>query len=158
MKYFSLITLFICSFCLISCDGGLSREKAKKMIIEKDKLPEDIIESFGLTYRDFYKTPWFNAPEMLKIYEALKDEGLVKFDFKGFHSKFECWLTEKGSQYLVSDIFYSELGNAIIKVKVAKLEFGEITGIAEMNGLNFVDVEYTVIYSDITPFGRIAYH
>jgi len=52
-------------------------------------------------------------------------------------------LTEKGRQYLAAG-----------GVKVAKIEFGEITGIVERKEFNIAEVNFTERRQDITPFGR----
>lgn len=152
MKKSTVIILIICSSCLISCNQNLSREKAKNLIVEKYKLPKDVIETFYVIDGTLGKR--FSYDE----YEALQKEGLLNFTYERGSSTFYSELTEKGKQYAVSGVFDTD--NMYIKgvnVKVASLDFGEITGIVERKEYNMAEVSFTLVPSNVTPFGSIAF-
>lgn len=90
----------------------------------------------------------------------MKKLGFLDYSFEGespskYHAKAR--LTEKGSQFVVSKVvdqgYFSE-----VEVKVAKIEFGEITGIQEVKIGDLVSyfVEYTVKRTNINLFGKIV--
>ena len=92
-------------------------------------------------------------------YLNLQELGLLSYSSE-FGAK-EAFLTEKGNQYAVSDKYIDDEGTGFryryIKVKAAKMEFGEILGILAKKELNLAQVDYTLIRKDITPFGRIVF-
>lgn len=144
--------MLLCSVFLNSCSNELSRGKAKDLIVEKYKLPEDIVQTFYIVDGTLAKRFDYS------MYEALKNEGLLDFSYDRGSATIYGQLTEKGKQYAVSGVFNTD--NMYIQgvnVKVAKLSFGEITGIVERKEFNIAEVSYTLVRSNITPFGRIAF-
>ena len=142
-----LILLALIIPVLWGCSSDkLSRGKAEKLIKEMHKFPYD--ETMAFPIIDGGKS----------AYDELQNEGLLTL------SEWNSWgphvrgiLTEKGKQYVVKDEYGDGIFNQYIDVKVAKLEFGEITGIVEYKESNAAVVNYTYIRKDLTPFGRIGF-
>ena len=149
------ISLFVFVFFLLGCNDQLSRDEAKEKIINELKLPFDEIKSFKIEDNTYF------ANQTAVQYELLKNLGFLDYSFEGeFPSKYhaKARLTEKGSQFVVSEVvdqgYFSE-----VEVKVAKIEFGEITGIQEVKLGDLVSyfVEYTVKRTNINSFGIIVH-
>ena len=149
------ITLFVFIFFLLGCNDELSRDEAKEKIINELKLPFDEIKSFKIEDNTYF------ANQTAVQYELLKKLGFLDYSFEGefsseYHAKAK--LTDKGSQFVVSEVvdqgYFSE-----VDVKVAKIEFGEITGIQEVKLGDLVSyyVEYTVKRTNINSFGTIVH-
>ncbi len=149
------ITLFAFVFFLLGCNDEFSRDEAKEKIINELKLPFDEIKSFKIEDNTYF------ANQTALQYELLKKLGFLDYSFEGespskYHAKAR--LTEKGSQFVVSEVvdqgYFSE-----VEVKVAKIEFGEITGIQEVKIGDLVSyyVEYTVKRTNINSFGTIVH-
>lgn len=152
---YPIIILLLATSC-----GKLSRAKAKEEIIKKYNLPKEETKAFSLSVEsDIEKRVKLNFKE-------LQDEGILTYynDGSGFYGgMLQATLTEKGKQLVVSENYvpaFNEIlpGGNNISVKVAKLEFGEITGIQEIKEINAVRVIYTLVRKDITPFGKIAFN
>lgn len=136
----------------------LSRGKAEKLIRAINKFPTDEIKEFQTAFPDHW-----GAGSL----EELQNQGLLTYTkyFAGLGGYwFDAELTEKGKKYAVSDKhgLKNEFGlednyNKAITVKIAKLDFGEITGIHENKESNTATVNYTVVRKEITPFGKIEY-
>jgi hypothetical protein len=153
-KHFTPVLLLIFSLIIInSCSTGqLSRNEAKKQIIEKLGLPQNIEQTFYVT--DGTLLHRFDN----QVYEALQNEGLLTYNTDAGSNTIYATLTEQGKQYAVSSVFNTDnMYIQGINVKVAKLDFGEITGIVERKEFNMAQVEYTIVRTEITPFGRIAF-
>ena len=149
------ISLFTFVFFLLGCNDELSRDEAKEKIINELKLPFDEIKSFKIEDNTYF------ANQTAVKYELLKKLGFLDYSFEGeFPSKYhaKAKLTGKGSQFVVSEVvnqgYFSE-----VEVKVAKIEFGEITGIQEVKLGDLVSyyVEYTVKRTNINSFGTIVH-
>jgi hypothetical protein len=149
------IYLFAFVFFLLGCNDELSRDEAKEKIINELKLPFDEIKSFKIEDNTYF------ANQTAVQYELLKKLGFLDYSFEGeFPSKYhaKAKLTDKGSQFVVSEAvnqgYFSE-----VEVKVAKIEFGEITGIQEVKLGDLVSyyVEYTVKRTNINSFGTIIH-
>ena len=148
------IPLLLISIFIFSCESGeLSRGTAEKLIREKFRFPID--EIFDLTIEDWSTSAQLTAQD-LKI---LEKEGLVtyKYDDRLFGGGTFGNLTEKGKQFARSGKYNkgSIYPTKEIDVKVAELDFGSITGIAQQKGSNIAKVEYTLIRKNLTPFGKV---
>ena len=154
-KLLKKISLFVFVFFLLGCNDELSRDEAKEKIINELKLPFDEIKSFKIEDNTYF------ANQTAVQYELLKKLGFLDYSFEGespskYHAKAR--LTEKGSQFVASEVvnqgYFSE-----VDVKVAKIEFGEITGIQEVKLGDFISyyVEYTVKRTKINSFGTIVH-
>lgn len=143
--------LLIASITLLtSCENKLSRSDAEEKIIKKLNLPK--IETKDLTIEDQGPT----SSETQNRLKLLQDEGLAYYSVDYFNGTGTTGdLTEKGKEFAASDKFYSDY-RRFIKVKVAKFEFGEITGIAS-NEYN-ANVNFTVKRTNINTIGKIAYN
>lgn len=155
-----LFYLSVILFLATSC-GKLSRSKAKEEIIKVYNLPKDEIKLF--TVRD--GTPSNHITEKNFKYKELQDEGLLTYYYEdgfGYWGTLKATLTEKGKQFAsyeknkVDAFNFGDADN--VNLIVAKLEFGEITGIQEIKQLNSALVSYTLLRKDITPFGKIAFN
>lgn len=154
-KLLKKISLFVFIFFLLGCNDELSRDEAKEKIINELKLPFDEIKSFKIGDNTYF------ANQTAVQYELLKKLGFLDYSFEGeFPSKYhaKAKFTEKGNQFVVSEVvdqgYFSE-----VQVKVAKIEFGEITGIQEvkLGDLVSYNVEYTVKRTNINSFGTIVH-
>ena len=156
--YLIIIAILVIAFS--SCSDNLSRSKAEKLIKAKYQLPKDEITDFIIwdeTFSCLSSTKW----QLLD----LQNKGLLTYseiiNSYGVAGGCKGDLTAKGKEYAVSDIYNDVDNNGVhfadkkINVKVAKLEFGEITGIQEMKQFNTAEVSYTLVRKDITPFGEV---
>lgn len=150
------ITLFVFVFFLLGCNDELSRDEAKEKIINELKLPFDEIKSFKIEDNTYF------ANQTAVQYELLKKLGFLDFSFEGetpSQYRAKAKLTDKGNQFVVSEVvdqgYFSE-----VDVKVAKIEFGEITGIQEVKLGDLVSyyVEYTIKRSNINSFGTVVHN
>ena len=150
----SIIVLFF-----LGCGSDkLTRGKAEKLIRAAYQFPYDEIKPFEIEYRHL------GYDIRSSTMEGLRKEGLLTFteiSAMGFSVIGE--LTESGKQYAITDKYSptNEFGEKDhyrkqINVRLAKLDFGEITGIVESKESNSAIVNYTVIRKGITPFGRIT--
>ncbi len=155
-----LFYLSVILFLATSC-GKLSRSKAKEEIIKKYNLPKDEIKAFTIIDGTMYK----DLTEKDFKFKELQDEGLLTYYYEGgtgFFGTLKATLTEKGKQFVSLEKYKVGALDAFaavdkININVAKLEFGEITGIQEIKQLNSAQVSYTMLRKDITPFGKIAF-
>ncbi|HET7115479.1 MAG TPA: hypothetical protein VFI29_03270 [Hanamia sp.] len=60
--------------------------------------------------------------------------------------------TEKAKPYLIR--IDSKYDNVQV-VKVADIDLGEVTGISQLDDKKSADVEYTIVYKNVTPFSRL---
>lgn len=156
-KIYLRVSLLFLTFLLTSCEEKLTRENAKEKITSQLNLPLDEIKSFKVDDYTYF------ADKTAKQYNELKGLGLLKnYTFKGefpsqYHAKAD--FTDEGNKYVVSEVrnqgYFDE-----VDVKVAKIEFGEITGIKEIKigDLISYSVEYTLKRNEINPFGKIVYN
>jgi hypothetical protein len=119
---------------------GLSRDKAKKMIIDASKLPRIVSESFS-------HLPLGSSFSESALYE-LEKQGLLKVGQIDSHWKKEITITDEGNKYLLK-----KEGTSYI-VKAYEIHFGEITGVITEG--KHANVEYTTIYKNVTPFGKVS--
>ena len=168
--------LFIAMLIIVSGCGNnkLTRPEAEKMIREKIQLPKD--EFKELNTREIKKSGNYfksqtegEAPvytgssqdfSKSDLFTNLENNGLItitteseesqstltyyydfRFDFKEYYV---ANFTEKARPFVN--------GNS---VKVATIEFGEVTGIVERKEANISEVQYTTKRTNITPFGNI---
>ncbi|MCE5320663.1 MAG: hypothetical protein LLF93_06135 [Bacteroidales bacterium] len=162
---------------VVGCvDQKLTRSDAESLIKQKIGLPKDVYQEFNnseIKKSGYYfksategKSPVYTGESRdfpkSELFSYLEGNGLVtittensdnqsdlvyyydiRFDFKEYYV---ANFTEKARQFVN--------GNS---VKVATLEFGEITGIVERKEFNIAEVNYTTKRTNITPFGN-AYH
>jgi hypothetical protein len=118
---------------------GLSRDKAKRMIIEQIKPQEQLVVSFS-------HLPLGSGLSESELSEAEK-QGLLKVGQIQSNWRKEITITDEGKKYLIS----KEGTNCT--VKIVEVHFGEITGI--ISGGKHATVEFTQIFKNVTPFGKI---
>ncbi|MEW5675208.1 hypothetical protein ABGT15_02740 [Flavobacterium enshiense] len=156
MKTFLRIIL---SFSIVlfftSCDDKLTRDEAKEQIISGLSVPFDEIKPFKVDDNTY------SADRTANQYKQLKEIGLLDYSFEGdwpsqYHAK--AILNDKGNKYVVSEERDEGYFNEV-DVKVARVEFGEVTGIQEIKLGEMISyyVEYTIIRKEVTPFGKILY-
>jgi len=141
--------LFISLVVVISsCSDELTRDKARKMIMEKYHYPKPVIGSLSI-HADGNRVDGAVA----ELYEAEK-LGLANYKIlhpnQFFYREVRGYLTKKGKKYLL------DAKDNYVKVRRATLRFNEITGIRFNDAKNQATVEYTVNITDITPFGKIS--
>src|SRR5687768_11758207 len=131
-----LLALIIPAFWGCSSDK-LTRGKAEKLIKEMEKFPRDEINDFIIE-----STNYGSASLTAAKFQKFQSEGLLTYTFEqpGFFGGGGAFatLTDKGKKYVVSDKYvkYQGSGETMVNVKVAKLDFGEITGIVEYKESN----------------------
>lgn len=130
------ISIFLILNQVVFGANEITREKAKKII--SNQYPQNY---HGLI-------PTFVTLMDNIIANKLIKEGLIKLN-----SSFVI-LSEKGKQYFIKKDIEPENHFNVYVVKAGIINFGEITGIAQLMP-NIAKVEYTVIFSDLTPFGAI---
>lgn len=146
-----LLTLLSLSFIVISCSDNLNTSKAEKLINECDeKFPK-------------YETSYIDTgnnlalyEEMVKIYNQLEKEGLLKIEKKE-NTKlglvtYNIELTEKGKEY--TDTNKSDrLGVTRNSVKVItyKLKLKSVNSIHEIPSMNAAEIA-TTYEREATPF------
>ena len=156
-KIFKIAFLIMVFPTLWSCSSDkLTRAKAEQLIKELHKFPCDEIEGFVIE-----STSWTSADYSAMDFKKLAAEGILTYTYKpvGFMGGGGAFatLTEEGKKYVTSDKYKdpSNPDGMTINVKIAKLDFGEITGIIEYKESNTAVVNYTYVRKDLTPFGKI---
>lgn len=146
--FFLLVLISLFNGC---SNDNLTRGKAEMLIRELKNFPYYEIKRFETSF------PRHSATSTI---DKLQSEELITYHeyFTGLGGYWiSVGLTEKGKQYASSD----EKGDSFeryIDVKVATLDFGEVTGILYQKELNTATVNYTYIRKDLTPFGKIAFN
>jgi len=123
-----------------SCSSNLTRNNAEAMIREKFHLPGTETRNLNLG---------FEAQYYSIDYDKLENEGLLVLTKMMGGNIDHSTLTEKAKEYAVGNV-----QNSQVQIKVAVLEFGEITGIVEQKGSNIAEVKYNLVRKNITPFGQ----
>jgi hypothetical protein len=146
MKYTFIFALAIGFF---ACDSDLSREQAETLIKDKLNLPQNEIRSFALEDVSIV------AGRTAKIFQELQGEGVLTYTYdpRVWSGGAFATLTENGRRYVISQKSEKE-----VYVMAARLDFGEIKGIKEIKQFNAAEVEYTLIRTGVSPFGRIAFN
>jgi hypothetical protein len=150
-KIFQLLSLSLMTVSLFSCSNKLTREKAQELILQEIKLPEDLYQYFDVD-KEFTKVSGeiqlynnnFNSED------RYQQSGLIqKYEYPGWIG-YSQRFTEEGKKYLSTNIITPTGGGTflndyrawtrnnsfgyngqIVGVKVAKIKFGEITGLLE---------------------------
>lgn len=146
MRFSILVALFTLCCFMSSCSDDLSRGRAQEKIIEKAKLPLVESESFEQVTRD----------SDIAGYEKLQADGYITFSkcLCGFGMDAHCSeFTDKGKQFITGKGQYGGVCSQPIPVRVAELEFGEVTGIRREEQSNRAIVSYTLRRKNVTPFG-----
>ena len=150
--YFSnVLIIFILFFSLSSCSSKLSREQAEKIIKEKYNLPTDEIIELYVYDATFSQNFTENK------FKRLQNEGLLTYSEcgEGMARGVCATLTEKGKQYAASSQYKTDnMWIKKMKVKGAKLDFGQITGIVVQKESNITEVQYQIV-REVNPFGII---
>jgi hypothetical protein len=155
----ALATMLICS-----CSNDLSRQKAAELISKQLELPTIETTQLGKSY---LKNSW-GDPSMMpavcvvtgdqysdvkKRLDELQAKDLIRIGENQQHEG-ECnyiWatvkLTDEGRKYLVKDT------DGAYQLKVDELTFGEITGIQIQEQSKMAVADYTLMRTNITPFG-----
>lgn len=168
---------------MFGCSTPLSRENAENLIKQKIQLPMDELRDFPLTqyagnslyYHWFVEAHSIGMPnipagtnqysQLNKLplspeYESLLSYGLINVITDTIQYRAD--LDTYGNYVLIGEKYnynasFTNFANDYLvgnQVKVAKIYFGQITGIIENKELNFSIVNYTLIRKDITPFGK----
>jgi hypothetical protein len=143
-------------FKSLSSDTHNTPSKQGEMInLEKEGLITYTIERISsYTQKEWYDPNSGRYGEWMEPQGNMYGESFIKAMFnKGYKISYIIKdtyqhtgkLTEEGRKYLVSENIF----------KVARKEFGEITGIVERKELNISEVQYTERIKDITPFGKV---
>lgn len=157
------ILLFFLLILATSCSNELSRSKAKDILISELGYPQN--EPKRMIIKDGSVSKYFT----IKTWEKYKEAGLLTHgDYgspqssKGFSKVtlggdsygFKAELTSEGKKYYID----SDSGDGVtqyVNIKLADLEFVEITGIQSKPEGNHAFVEYTIKRTNITPFGQL---
>ncbi len=141
-----LIFIFLSTILLISCSDNLSREKAETLIKDRLGLPYNEERSFRLYYENGYG---------INNIRFLEKAGLISIReipvWMG--TNFRVQLTENGQQYWPEHGLIGDDQNST-PVVTSSVSFGKITGIVERKGINEAEVDFTLIRSKVTPFGK----
>lgn len=148
----------------VGCSNNLTRGEAEASIKARLKFPINETRTFNL-WTDGFCGGFHHDPCLpehigdtsLQRYPTLQREGLLTVAFEGNSSRSS--LTEKGKQYAVgppTDGTDPTLGFRTQDIEIIRssLEFGEITGMVEVEGSKSVQVDFT-LSRKFTPFGRI---
>jgi hypothetical protein len=163
-----ILSMFI---CLLSCNKSLTRDDAEKAIKKKENLPKDELEQFNSTEGAgeavYYHYLQENRDEFERntikpksdFFKTLENEGLITISkstdrYRADHDEYGRFIIY-GESYYYHAFFTDKAKPYIIgnQVKLATIEFGEITGIVERKELNIAEVNYTSKRKNITPFG-----
>ena len=152
MKISILLALSMVIFLMSSCSDDLSRSRAKEQIIEKSKLPMVESEYFDQVLDESLP----QARAILEGYKKLEADGYITV------SKCECGFgqaayctefTDKGKPFITGKGHYGGVCSQPIPMRVAELEFGEVTGIRREGESTNAIVSYTLTRKNVTPFG-----
>lgn len=154
-KIVSFSFLLMSIFFFSSCSNKLTRDKAEQLITQKFNLPETITEK--LRYGDVY----YDVNPKLALENYLVEHKLITFlyienvrrNMFWAERRYKLDLTQEGQKYVKTSTSNSD-GNPIYLIKVADRVFGEITGIKEIEEGKRAEVEFTLKYANITPFGE----
>lgn len=173
---FSILMTLAITMLLFSCRSKLTREKAQELIVQKIKLPEDLLHYLAI---DKESTKASGEIILSRGYGPENDyeqKGLLeKYTYPGWIGESDKF-TQEGKKYLGTNIINangSDLSEnnyrywtkknydggynyQVVGVKVAKIKFGEVTGLLENNesDKNNIKVDYSLIVTDVTPFGQ----
>lgn len=144
-KITAVFLLAISCILLFSCGSKeLSRGKAEELIKEKFNIPGNEVKDVNLGYE--------NEVSTMQTYDKLANEGLMRCNHYLLVIN-SSELTDEGKKYVIGSTKHDNVnGNDFIQVKVADLDFGEITGIVEQKEFNTAEVNYTLIRKNLTPF------
>lgn len=154
LKITKVLTLIISSiFILCSCSNKLDRDTAMELIIEKYDLPVTVTDKL------INGMQGYSQNTQIIFSNDLVQKKLITFTFDrtepwglGYHSFYDLKLTSEGQKYLVGESNFN--GFPVYLMKVAETVFGEITGMKELNDGKLFEVEYTLKYANVTPFGE----
>jgi hypothetical protein len=152
MKISILVTLSTLVFLMSSCSDDLSRSRAKEQIIAKSKLP--IVESEYFDQVSDQSLP--RAREILEGYKKLEADGYLTVSKCqcGFGQAAYCTeFTDKGKAFITGKGQYGGVCSQPIPMRVAELDFGEVTGIRREGESSKAIVSYTLSRKNVTPFG-----
>jgi hypothetical protein len=150
MKAKTYFTILLSPMLLSGCDDQkLDAKTAKKLIIEQQQLPKVI------DHQIFAGDP-AQAKKMLDL--GMEKEGLVTIMRTQTSKETGMpWInfTEKGKVYFLPTSKKDKKYD-IQNVKVADAVFGELKGIVMGKENKASMVEYTIIYTNMTPFSRLS--
>lgn len=151
--------LWLAMICatLSGCSDKLSRGSASRLISESLGLPSAVTGRFPVGEWAF--TPGTNseldyliANAQMKATRTREGRPLIGPSYVIY--QFE--LTESGRQYKVGETTDSEgwgRPRTYVIMKTADQAFGEILGMHEIPAANAAEVEFTLTYKNVTPFG-----
>jgi len=144
MKNTKLIFLLFCILCASCNKNELTRDKAKELILKDHKYP------YAFDWRIYCGDPDYGAKVMRT---NLEEKGFVTLrrTYGWFNSGAFISLTAKAKPYLLPTPEKDKV-RKIQEVKLADVNFGEITGVKKNeNGKNAI-VEFSTYYTNPTPF------
>ncbi len=158
MKTLVLATLTIFCFCLFSCNDDLTRDGAKEEILKKYTFP--YTESNGFETIIDKNLSFIKGDRYINKYEKLKAAGMISIrQCPCMFSLYYCAeFTNEAKQYILGPEKkdkYGHVCSGVVPVKVAEVEFGEVTGIQQFEQYNSAEVTYTIRRKNITPFGEL---
>lgn len=168
LKKLTLIAMIIS--LLFSCSKPLSREEATKQLKQKLQLPKNIYNEFesnqlkasvGFIKWDSGSPDSYEKNDQYpksNFFTILENEGLITIQVQRVDIDKHLWYAAAErfdyEEYYLAN--FTAMARPFVNgnsVKVATLEFGEITGIIERKELNIAEVNYTTKKTNITPFG-----
>ncbi len=155
--------LFFLLVFATSCSNELSRYNAKDLLIRELGYPQN--ESKRIIIKDGSVSKYFTIKMWSKYKEAglltygdygspQSSSGFSKVTLGGDSYGFIAELTTEGKKYYLGNEYRSGPTD-YIDVKLANLEFVEITGIKSYPENNSAFVKYTIKRTNITPFGEL---
>ncbi|MFN8319605.1 MAG: hypothetical protein U0V54_09325 [Saprospiraceae bacterium] len=142
------IILFAC--LLSACKHNLTREEAEQIIKSTFSIPNNEVRELVLKHESIY-----GGYGRLK---KLEEQGLIKIREQSLWmgTNWYMELTEKANQYYPEDGLLGDDMNSV-PIRVSYVDFGQITGILELEEQNIAEVEFTIVRSNITPFGEFMH-
>lgn len=143
---------------LSGCSGKLDRSTASRLIAQQLNLPKTITAEFqggelGITAgTNVDQLNSFIGSGLMAAMRTGEGRPLIGPSYDIYRIE----LTALGRQYYVSETTRTEGWSkpaTYFIMKCADQVFGEILGMREIPGANITEVEYTLIYKNLTPFG-----
>lgn len=145
------MTAFLVVFIFLSCTDKLhlDREEAAAVIRSEIKLP-------GVLEHDLNTVDPIDARKVLDV--GLEEDGILFVDrtkkLKDIGQPI-VHFTEKAKPYLIR--LDGKYPNVQV-VKVADMDLGEVTAIQLLPDQKRANIEYTVVYKNMTPFAKLLKH
>lgn len=151
------LLILIATILMSGCGTGLSRSKAKEIIIKHFKYPISTIRRIPIGVIGQYQLNNLDGGDQEEWYDTLRNKGLISYGKWLYISGSlltEVTMTANGKKYVVAEGVNSSTAYKFADVQMAKEEFVEVTGIKMSGDNRQAVVEYTFKYSSLTPFGE----